>query len=293
MLLTAAAAAGQSVTYDGSLSFARGSYIFTEPTQSFWLTNGLSFRTGRLLLSGSLPVVVQNSGIISFVAGQPIGTGGEDADAVGRRNKGEPVGTRGTHEGGGAVGRSPAYPQRVEDPADDDSTTVFFRGSYEVEVGDPLLYGSIELYSGSGALRSVGLGLSAKAPLRSVESGVGTGAWDVGAGISLAAGSGRNLLLADMAYWTYGDLPDLELDPGWMWGLSLSRSFEEGRVAVSGTFSGATAMVATAEPPMSIGLGLMLLPRMGRVFSAGLWFGLSEAAPDISASLGWSLRLRG
>jgi hypothetical protein len=281
------------------VSFSRGSYIFTEATNSFWLSNGLTFRAGRLTLSGTLPVIVQNSGIISFVAGQPVATGGEDSEAVGRRNKGDPVGT---HDGSGKGmdGRGSAslvadgvFRQGTEPPVEDDSTTVYFRDSYEVQVGDPLLSGSLELFSSAGALRSVTLGVSAKAPLRSVESGVGTGAWDVGVGASLAAGSDRNLFLADVSWWSYGDLPDLVLDPGWMWGLSASRSFSAGRVAVSASFAGATAMVETMDAPMSVGLGLMVLPRVGRALSTGVWFGLSEASPDISLSLAWSLRLGG
>ncbi len=290
--------AGQSLSYDGSASFSRGSYIFTEATNSFWFSNGLTFRAGRFTLSGSLPVIIQNSGIISFVAGQPVATGGEDSEAVGRRNKGEPVGT---HDGSGkgmdgrgaaALVTDPFGRQGVEEPADD-STTVYFRDSYEVQVGDPLFSGSLELFSSPGALRSITLGVSAKAPLRSVESGVGTGAWDVGVGASLAAGSSRNLFLADVSWWSYGDLPDLTLDPGWMWGMSASRSFSAGRVALSASFAGATAMVETMDAPMSVGLGLMVLPRIGRAFSTGVWFGLTEASPDISISLAWSLRLGG
>ena len=298
-IVGASGLAGQSLSYDGSLSFSRGSYIFTEPTNSFWFSNGLTLRAGRFTLSGSLPVIIQNSGIISFVAGQPVATGGEDSEAVGRRNKGEPVGT---HDGSGkgmdgrgsaALVDLPLGRQGVEDPVDGDSSTVYFRGTYEVQVGDPLFSGSLELFASPGALRSVTLGVSAKAPLRSVESGVGTGAWDVGVGASVAAGSSRNLFLADLSWWSYGDLPDLVLDPGWMWGLSASRSFSAGRVAVSASFAGATAMVETMDAPMSVGLGLMVLPRVGRAVSAGVWFGLTEASPDISLSLAWSLRLGG
>ncbi len=299
-IVGASGVTAQSLSYDGSVSFSRGTYIFTEATNSFWLSNGLTFRAGRLTLSGSLPVIVQNSGIISWVAGQPVATGGEDSKAVGRRSKGDPVGT---HDGSGkgmdghgsavVAASDRVVRQGAGQPAEDDSTTVYFRGSYEIQVGDPLFTGSLELFSGPGTLRSLTLGASAKAPLRSVESGVGTGAWDVGVGASLAAGTGRNLFLADVSWWSYGDLPDLQLDPGWMWGLSVSRSFSRGRVAVSASFAGATAMVETMDGPMSVGLGLMMLPRIGRALSIGVWSGLTEASPDISISLAWSLRLGG
>lgn len=277
----------QSLTYDGSLSWSRGSYIFTQPTNSFWLSNGLSFRAGRFSLSASLPLIVQNSGIISFVAGQPVPTGGEDSGAVGRRNKGEPVGTRGPS----ADARTSGSGGQAAAPAGGDSTTVLYRDAYEVQVGDPLLTGTVELFSGVGFLRAVSAGFYAKAPIRSVESGVGTGAWDVGSGASLVVGAGRNLILADVSYWSFGDLPELELDPGLIWGVSVSRSFRGGRAALSASVSGASAMAETMDGPLSLGAGLTILPRSGRAVSAGLWFGLTESAPDFSIALSWSLRL--
>jgi hypothetical protein len=281
--------AAQSLTYDGSVSWSRGSYIFTQPTHSFWLSNGLSLQVGRLSLSASLPVIVQNSGIISFVAGQPVPTGGEDSGAVGRRNKGEPVGTRGPSADARVSGQGGKAAQAPEA----DSATVLHRDAYEVQVGDPLLSGSVEVYSGLGFLRALSAGLYAKAPIRSVESGVGTGAWDVGSGASLVAGAGRNLFLADVSYWSFGDLPDLELESGLMWGLSVSRSFREGRAALSASLAGASAMAETMDGPLSVGAGLMVLPRSGRAVSAGLWFGLTESAPDLSVALTWSVRLTG
>jgi hypothetical protein len=297
-ILDAPGVAAQALTYDGALSYSRGSYIFTEPTNSFWLSTGLSLRAGRFSLSASLPVIVQNSGLISFVAGQPVATGGEDSGAVGRRNKGEPVGThdgsgRGTPGGTGVTVAYGGSRQESADPLETDSTTVFFRGTYEVQVGDPLFFGSMEVYSSPGTLRSITVSASAKAPLRSVESGVGTGAWDVGGGATIAAGTGRNLFLADVSYWSYGDLPDLELDSGWIWGLSASHSFGSGRMALSASVSGATALTENVEAPMSVGVSAMVLPVAGRALSAGIWFGLTEAAPDISLSLAWSLRLAG
>jgi hypothetical protein len=276
----------QTLAWQGTVSWSRGSYIFTEPTNSFWFSNGLSFRTGSLSLSASLPVVTQNSGVVSFVGGLPLPTGGEDSGAVQRRREGEPVGTRRGPGGGGSgsgMGRLIA----------DDSLSVVYRDSYETDVGDPLLSGSLEVYSGTGPLRSLGFGVSVKAPLRSVDSGVGTGAWDVGIGTSLTAARGRSLLLVDVAWWSFGDLPDLELAPGLMWGAAVSRSFSGGEAAVSATISGASALIETVDAPVSVGVGLLVMPRTGRAISAGASFGLTEAAPDVSVYLGWSLRIIG
>lgn len=282
---TAHAIAAQTLTYNGSVSYSRGSYVFTEATSSFWLSNGLSLRAGPVSLTASLPVIVQNSGIVSFVAGQPLPTGGENGSAVGRREGREPIGTRGGRGGGMGMGSGQS--------TDPDSTTVVFRDSYEMQVGDPMLGGSVELYSGLGSVRSLSLDLSAKPPLRSVESGVGTGAWDVGGGASLVLGSDAALLFANLSYWSFGDLDDLELGSGVIYGVSVSRSFSNGRTALMASLTGASAMVETMDAPLSAGLGFSYLPSIGRTVSAAASVGLSEASPDITVYLGWSLRLAG
>jgi hypothetical protein len=116
---------------------------------------------GRWSLSASLPVVVQNSGAVSFVGGTGVPTGAHgDSGGSGR------------HSGGGT-------------------------SSYEVVLADPLVRGSVDMYRGSGAVRSVGFQAMLKAPLADASTGVGTGAWDVGGGVSAGLGAGRTYLFVE------------------------------------------------------------------------------------------------
>ena len=62
---------------------------------------------------------------------------------------------------------------------------------------------------------------------------------------------------------------------------------------MSASFAGATALVETVDAPMSLGVGLTALPRVGRAVSGGIWLGLTEASPDLSVSVAWSLNLLG
>ena len=89
-LLAAASAVGaQELNWSGSLGYAAGSYIFSEPYRTFSLLNSLTLRAGRLELSGSLPVVAQNGTAVSLVAGIPLPTGGPESAAVQRRRQGQ------------------------------------------------------------------------------------------------------------------------------------------------------------------------------------------------------------
>jgi len=259
------------VAYTGSLTYSTGSYVFVDRTHSLWLSNGLGVRSGRVDFSASLPVVMQNSGIVTFVAGQPLPTGGEQSGAVSRRG-------RGTRIGSG--------PQSITT-----DSTVVFRDHYEVEVGDPLATGSVEVYSGFGVLRSLAVQVGAKAPLRSLESGVGTGEWDVGGGASVVVGSGRALVLGDLSYWSFGDLPELELKGSLLYSVGVSTSVMDARASVLLSLSGATSIMDAVEAPLSVGLAFLHARGDGRSVSLGASVGLSEASPDVTAWVGWGLGL--
>lgn len=268
-VLVSAPLAAQQVTYNGSLYYSTGSYVFTDRTHSLWLTNGLSLRAGPLNISANLPIIAQNSGIVSFVAGQPLPTGGEQSGAVQGRGRGDRIGS--------------SAPSTTTD------STVVFRDSYEVQVGDPTMSASAEIYSGFDFLRSVAVQGSAKAPLRTLESGVGTGEWDFGAGVSLVVGSGLTLVLGDVSYWSFGDLPDLELKGSVLYSLGLSRAVMDARGSVLLTVAGASSIIDSVDPPLSAGLGFLYTLGGGRTVSTGASVGLSEASPDFSAWVGWGV----
>jgi hypothetical protein len=92
-------------------------------------------------------------------------------------------------------------------------------------LADPLLSAAVQLYRGWGPLLSVDVDAHVKPPLVAAESGAGTGEWDAGIGILLAAAAGsRNLLFADLGWWRYGDPPGLELPDEITFGIGAGRA---------------------------------------------------------------------
>lgn len=269
--------AAQDVRYNGSLSYSAGSYVFVERMHSFWLGNGLAAQVGPATLSASLPLILQNNGVVSFVAGAPIPTGGNDNKAVDSRSAGR-IPSRGS--GGPSGGQGGAS-----------DSTVVFRDDYEVEIGDPLMFASLEVLSGGGLVRSVAVQASVKAPVRTLESGVGTGQWDFGGGGSLALGSGRTLLFTDLTLWSFGDLPDLELETSLFYSFAASRAVMDARGSIMASLSGATTIAESVDAPLAAGLSFLYLVGERRSLSCGVAVGLSEGSPDLSAYLGWSLGL--
>lgn len=270
--------AAQQVRYDGSLAYSTGTYVFTERTHSLWLSTSFSVAGGPVTFTASLPMIAQNTSVVSFVAGQPLPTGGEGSGAVASRSQDGRIGSGGGSGGGGGGGST-------------DSTLVI-QESWEAQVGDPLLWTVVNLHTGTGGLRSLSLQASAKPPLRSLESGVGTGAWDFGGGASFVLGAGRTLFLVDGSYWSFGDLPDLELAGSFLYSAGVSRPVLDFRGSVLLSLYGSTSIVETVAAPLTVGAAFLYSVAEGRSLTASAAVGLSEGSPDLSISLGWGVRLR-
>lgn len=280
-VFTAAPAIAQDLSYHGSLNYSTGTYIFTERSDAYALNSSLTLRAGRLRISGSVPLLLNNSVVVSQVGTWWVPTGGVDNGAVRQRAPGQTVPT-GSRRGSGGKAASFSLVAAVD--------TVAETGSYELNVADPTFSGALELYRGWGALRSVELTGGVKAPITSLESGVGTGEWDWGGGLSVAVAAGRALLFADAGWWSYGDLPELELRDGVSWGVGAGLPVSS-RLSLLGSVSGATAVIETVEAPLSLSLAGSWSLRSGRSISAGLMLGMSEANPSVGVFMSWRFGL--
>ena len=275
----------QSLDYTGGVQSWTGAYIFTERTTSFALLTGLSLDLERLRLTATIPLLYQNSTAVSYVGGVPVPTGGPDAAAVRQREPGRKVPMGGRPQGPGMGGRGPAGAMTAGVMAA--ATEVAAPGDYRVDVGDPLLAADVALHDGAGLLRHVGLQLLAKVPVADVASGIGTGQWDYGAGLSLGLGGDNTFLLADASYWVVGDLPDLQLRNTISYAVSLGRSLRGGDWSVHGSVLGSSSVIANAAAPLSLGLGLGYAPRRTLGINVGVSVGVTEAAPDVTSFVGW------
>lgn len=261
--LAALPAAAGTFSYTGSLQLARGDYFFTQPTSGVFLFNGFSFVSRRFSLTASIPVIYQSTPYVSYTGVGVLPSGGAESSVVSQRQGREPI----------------VLPEVVDAP--------------RYGLGDPLFTAGLTVVEESSTFPAIQLSGLAKAPLADVERGFGTGEWDWSAGLSVSKRIGRLFLFADLNYWIMGDLPDLELRNAWAYGISIGHAFGAGRFAVLASYSGTTEVIAGVEPPSSLGVGLSI--KVGRLTSLMLQgaFGLSEAAPDLSLSLGWSIGFGG
>jgi hypothetical protein len=259
------------------VSYASGSYVFDARTHTGSLSNGLGLTWGRLDVSATLPILLQNSQLVSQVGGVPLPTGGEDHGVLGGRGSGETIGTRPRGMGGGGT---------------DSASQVVYRDEFALELGDPFFSTGLRLYEGTGFIRSVQVQGHGKAPVRGLDSGVGTGEWDFGAGASAFASlAPGTYAFVDLGYWWYGDLPELELVDGLSYGVGISQAILDSRGSVMLSFLGADPIVDSLARPASLGIGASYSTRPGRMVSGGASVGLSESSPDVSVYVGWSVGL--
>jgi hypothetical protein len=259
--LAAIPAAGGTISYNGSLQMARGTYIFTVPTQGYFFFNGLTFSSRTFTLSATVPLIYQSTPYVSYTGVGVLPSGGTESSAVSQRQGREPV----------------LVPEVVE--------------SAQYGVGDPVFTAGLTLIKEGRAAPAVQLSAQIKAPLADVDRGFGTGKWDYSAGVGLSKRLGNVFLFADVGYWVLGDLPELELRNAWAYAISVGHAFSGGRYSLMASYAGITEVIEGVEPPSSLGLGLSVRVGSRNSLILNAAFGLSEASPDLSLSLGWSIGL--
>lgn len=250
--------AGQEIRYNASMGYATGSYTFAEQTSSFSILNGLTLSNDRWSVSGNLPIVIQNTGAVSYIGGMQIPTGPSRDGTTGHRPGMGP--TSGSQE-----------------------TT----GSYEAVIGDPIVRASVTPYQGFGTLRFLEVQAMAKAPVADPATGVGTGQWDVGAGLSAGVGFGTTYVFADASVWSPGDMPDLQLDPYATLSAGVGHPFTD-RLSGLASVSVSSAMIDGLEAPATVGGGLSYRIGDSQSLSLGGSYGLTASAPQLSLYVGWS-----
>lgn len=264
----------QNITYSGNLQYSAGSYFFTERTESFYFTNGLSISGDRSRISFSIPYVVQNSPWISYGPGGGIPTGGTGHGQVSRQGPGS-----GDHD----QDRVRHGRHSIDLP----DTASYRQSSFS----DPSVHGSMRIYNSKQQNTNLSLNASVKVPFAKPASGFGTGAWDFGGGLSIFHRIRTFFLFSDIMYWNMGDMDDLVLRNPISGGFGMGKAFQEGKWMVSASVFGSTKIIDNVDPPVSLNIGLGHSISSKSSLNGSFSFGLSEFSPDFSIGAGWSVQL--
>lgn len=245
------------LAYAGSVLLSSGTYGLTERTTGFSFLNELNLSVHPVRVSLGFPLLAQSTSWVSTTGAGVIPRGEVDASSASVYLRSDQ-----TSESEGVYG-----------------------------IGDPIARVDIEAIGPHEHLPVVTLIGEAKIPFADTSSGLGTGEWDYGAGISLAKAAGSTLLLVEAVYWALGDLPDTDFENPLSLSASLGRSFDGGKALASVIYLSCTEIVSGVEPPRQIGVGFNYLLSGGRGAGGTAMIGLSDSSPDVSLSVGMTIPL--
>lgn len=251
-----------SLSYTGSVQYSAGRYFFDQTTTGVYFFNGFSLLSGRFSLAANIPLIYQSTPYVSYTGVGVLPSGGSEGSTYVRGRR------------GGEVITLPVVTEYTS-----------------FGLGDPMVSAGLELVKENGVVPSLRVNGQVKIPVASLDSGFGTGEWDWSWGLSLAKRFGTAFMFVNLDRWVLGDLPDLELENVWAYSLSAGRTFAGGRSAVLLSYFGSSRVLAEVKPASAVGLGLSFRSGAKGMITISAALGLSEASPDVSFSLGWSVGL--
>ncbi|MGM0545414.1 MAG: transporter [Bacteroidota bacterium] len=264
----------QNLYYSGSLQYATGSYYFTERTGSFYFSNSVGVSSTRWSLYVSMPLIYQNTPWISYskTGTGPLPTGGPQSGLVDKRQ-----------QQGSGNGRGQRRHTINPGPAD----TVSYS---QTQFGDPSLSANLKLWNSPSGRSMINANGGLKFPVADENSGFGTGAWDVGGGLSWSQRIQQHyLLMVSGMYWYLGDMDELDLNNLLSYSAALGRTFSDGKLMGTVSFMGSTEIIDDVDPPVNVGAGLNYRLSNATNLNTNILFGLTESASDFSIGVGWSV----
>jgi hypothetical protein len=250
--------------YAGAVQYATGDFVFADRTSSVYVLNGVSYATDRWTVSASVPIIYQNTALVSNTG--PGMLPGRD----------RVTGISGGHHHSGMM---------------DTDATASMETFDEVGVGDPLLRADIAMVGGRAQRYSVALSATVKTPIANADHGFGTGEWDSAGGMTGRYAAGNYTGAASVFYWWMGDPDGVDFENPVAYSVSAFRLLGGSRFSAGVSVSGFTRIARGTDGFRQLGTTVMYVPDASRSLSAGLSFGLSDTAPDFGVSIGWGLVL--
>jgi hypothetical protein len=258
---TASLFAGGKWSVNGNVQFTRGNYTFETSTSIYYLYGGIRYRTSRWSLSATMPVIAQNSDLVTS-------SGGGSLPAMDHGNEG----SSGSHHGGGMNGEG-------------------MSSFMEAGLGDFYLYGEYGLLTEQAVLPFVSATLKLKVPTAGTGNNFGTGEFDYGLGFVLRKSISMYIGFVDLGYWFLGDPPGASYKDPFTFGAGVGRFLGYGRYALMLYYGSYSNILPEYESNRQISLGLNYRINTQLIFTVISGAGLSETSPDfiLSSGLEWSL----
>lgn len=240
-----------NLQFQSSFEMSNGNYVYDQSSTTYNWNFGLRYRTGKLTLAISAPVVIQNSDLVTQSGGMFLPNQHTDNAS--------------THQNGNhGMGTNNLTTQATK-----------------YQFGDVNLYAQYELLEQPGLSLTAGI----KMPTSGTGNNIGTGEFDYSMGLSANHPLGNYLLFADASYIILGDYSTVNFNNPIMWGIGAGRFIDNGKYAVSAYYSASSNVFSGFEGYRKISTAVLAnFESFGLNFSMD--FGFSEITPDFTISAG-------
>lgn len=267
--VTAAFAGSWSVT--GGFQYIQGKYIYTTSTSTYYLYGGLQYRTSRWNVGFNVPLIMQNSDLVSNSGGMFVPSGHTHAGSV------DPPG--GGPHGGGMMGGG----RTIE--------TSSVETQHELGFGDTYVSGQYTILDEQQNRPSIALSGQMKIPTGNTAENFSTGEFDYSLAVNFAKRWGSTAGFLDAGYWWLGNPPEVTYKNPFTYGVGVGQFFAGGRFSALLYYQGYTTILEGYDPPRQGNLGFYYRSGEKTLLSATITAGFSNTTPDLGFYLGFSRSL--
>lgn len=179
------------------------------------------------------------------------------------------------------------------DTAIDPSIEAAAPGDYtSVGLGDPLIRADVRLVNDTSRALTIAVVGSVKPSVVDADSGLGTGATDVGGGGSVFKAMGRTSVFADALFWTYGDPEGVDFEDSLSYSVGLGRVLGSGRWSAMVSLAGLSRGVAGVSSPVQLNVAMLRLLGNHQSIAITTSVGLTDGSGDFSIGMSWRIAHR-
>ncbi len=262
MMISAPWLVAGSFSISGGFQWWNGHYVYQTSTTTYALTAGARFQSEQYSLALTLPILFQNSDLVSQTGGMFVPHG----SAPGVQGSGGS-----SHRGSGMIVGSPVGV------------------SYSSSLGDIFVTGNYRIAEESQTTPLLTLTGQVKVP--TAGTAFGTGEWDYGAGLSLRKRFGTLGLFGDAGYLVIGDPAGVDYRDPFTFGVGVGNSFSDGTLSAMLYYQAYTKVLEDYAPPQQLSVGLLYQSSTSTSLSLMSSFGLSETSPGIGIGVGVNVEI--
>ncbi|BCW93969.1 MAG: hypothetical protein KatS3mg007_1863 [Thermoanaerobaculum sp.] len=248
--------------YGANLGTATGTFGLSQRTTLAVFEPFVTAEKPNLRLTGYFPIVYRSTPFVTRAGSMHFGSS--------------------DHRWSGGMGHGSHHGHHGQGHVPDPSTIRFRRTG----LADPLI--RVDLLSvGARWVSGVGTFLAVKPPIASSKEGFSTGAWDVGAGVTVVRGFAGLDMAGELAYWSLGDGPFIRLHDIVAADLAVGTPLVWGPLTIAATVHATSTAVPGRGAPVELGVAASRgFPGTEPVLAVR--FGVTRAAPRFSVFLTWT-----